>query len=235
MKTNELQSSAFSAVLEAKSDVFSDLVKLSGLRPQSDFQHSSLSGVNFAGSDLSQFNFDYADLRGANWESRSSDPHSLRYSLRGSGVDEVSGSDFEDLLGKVFSKSSWAERFFAFRVLVDNWGENPDTAEVLSRLLSINNGTYLSLCSFVYFTASYLNDNEAKVLCVNMAEYGRSQVNLFRLRKLRRFANQNSKFLESVEKKQRYPDDLTQKELIPLLRNLTSVLETVELRENRDK
>lgn len=226
MKTDELQSSDFSAVLEAKSDVFSDLVKLSGLRPQSDFQHSRLSGVNFADSDLSLFNFDYADLRDANWENRSSDPLSLRYSLRGSGADEVSGSDFEELSGKVFSKSPWAERFFAFRVLVDNWGENPETAEILSRLLSRGSGTYLSLCSFVYFTASYLNDKEAQALCVNMAELGSSQVNIFRLKKLRQSAKQNTKFLESIEKKQRYPDDLTKKELIPLLRSFTIVFET---------
>lgn len=224
MKTNDSQAAAFSLVLESESDVFSDLVELSGLRPQSDFQHSRLSGVNFAGSNLSPFNFDYADLRGAEWKNRSSDPHSLRYSLRGNGADEVRGTDFMDLSAKVLSNSLWAERFYAFRVLVDNWGENPDTAEVLSQLLDMSSGTYLPLCSFVYFTASYLNDGEAKNLCVNMADAGRSQVNIFRLRKLRQAARKNAGFFDSVEIKQRYPNDLTKKELESLRRGLSDII-----------
>jgi hypothetical protein len=234
MKTNASQTSAFSHVLESESDVFSDLVELSGLRPQSDFQHSRLSGVDFAGSNLSLFDFDYADLRGANWANRSSDPHSLRYSLRGDGTDEVCGADFKDLSAKVLSKSLWAERFYAFRILVDNWGENPDTAETLSHLLSMNSGTYLPLCSFVYFTASYLNDSEAKTLCVNMANSGRSQVNIFRLRKLRQSAKQNARFLDSVQMKQRYPNDLTKKELDSLRHGLSNVIETSNFTETHD-
>lgn len=233
MKTNDSQTLQFASVLESESDVFSDLVELSGLRPQSDFQHSRLSGVDFAGSNLSIFNFDYADLRGANWSNLSSEPQSLRYSLRGNGTDEVCGSDFKDLSAKVLSKSSWAERFYAFRLLVDNWGENPDTAEILSQLSYSNSGTYLPLCSFVYFTASYLNDNEAKSWCVNMANAGRSQVNIFRLRKLRQSAKQNARLLDSIEMKRRYPNDLTKKELKALRKGLSNLIESSVFAENQ--
>ncbi|WP_282128444.1 pentapeptide repeat-containing protein [Roseobacter litoralis] len=213
MKTNESQVTAFSTVLGAKSDVFTDLVELSGLRPAIDFQHSRLSGVDFAESDLSGFKFDYADLRGVKWENRSSDPVSLRYSLRGNGADEVRGSDFAALYAKVMSKTSWAERFFAFKILVDNWGENSDTAEVLQELLAKTRETYLPLCSFIYFSASYLDDNEAKTWCVSMANAGSSQANIFRLRKLRQLAKQNAKYFESVELRPRYPNDLTESEI----------------------
>lgn len=232
MKTNDAHSTAFSSVIEAESDVFSDLVELSGLRPQSDFQHSRLAGVDFARSNLSSFNFDYADLRGAEWENRASDPLSLRYSMRGKGTDEVRGDDFTDLSAKVLSKSLWAERFFAFRLLVDNWGENPDTADVLSKLLATNSGTYLPLCSLVYFTASYLDDDKAKAFCNDMANAGRSQVNIFRLRKLRQTVKSNLKFFESVTMRQRYPNDLSEKEIKSIRRGLSELLETTAPNEH---
>jgi len=212
LETDETQVSAFSTVLGAKSDVFTDLVELSGLRPAIDFQHSRLSGVDFAGSDLSGFKFDYADLRGVKWENRSSDPVSLRYSLRGNGADEVRGSDFASLYAKVMSKTLWAERFFAFKLLVDNWGENSDTAEVLQELLEKTRETYLPLCSFIYFSASYLDDNEAMIWCVSMANAGSSQVSIFRLRKLRQLAKQNAKYFEGIKLRSRYPNDLTESE-----------------------
>ena len=220
MKTSESYTVEFSSVMESESDVFSDLVALSGLNPQSDFQHSRLAGVDFGGSDLSKFNFDYADLRGVKWEERLSDPLSLSYSLRGSGTDEVRGSDFADLRTKLLSKSNWAERFFAFLILVDNWGENPDTAGVLSELLENDNGTYLPLCCFVYFTASYLNDAESKSLCVDMANAGRSQINIYRLGKLRRSAFINMEYFDSAVFRQRYPNDLSQTEFKVLIKHV---------------
>lgn len=228
MKTNDAQSTAFSRVIEAESDVFSELVELSGLRPQSDFQHSRLAGVNFAGSNLSQFNFDYADLRGAKWDNRASDPQSLRYSMRGKGTDEVRGDDFNDLSAKVLSRSLWAERFFAFRLLVDNWGENPDTAGVLSKLLATNSGTYLPLCSLVYFTASYLNDDESKAFCNDMANAGRSQLNIFRLKKLRQTVGNNLTYFESVTFKKRYPNDLSENEINSIRHRLAALLEATD-------
>ena len=224
MKTNDVQSTAFSSVIEAESDVFSDLVELSGLRPQSDFQHSRLTGVDFAGSNLSQFNFDYADLRGAKWDNRASDPLSLRYSMRGKGTDEVRGDDFNDLSATVLSKSLWAERFFAFRLLVDNWGENSDTADVLSKLLASSSDTYLPLCSVLYFSASYINDGEAMALCNDMANAGRSQVNIYRLRKLRQAVRENLDYLQRLSLRQRYPNDLSENEINSFRRELSAWL-----------
>ncbi|WFE73306.1 pentapeptide repeat-containing protein [Roseinatronobacter sp. S2] len=232
MKTNDPQHAAFSAVSKSVSDVFSDLVQLSGLRPQFDFQHARLAGVDFAGSNLSEFNFDYADLRGAKWANRLSDPSTLQYSLRGNGTNEVRGTDFKDFSAKVLSKALWAERFFAFQVLVDNWGENPDTVEVLLKLLPTKSGTYLPLCSFVYFSASYLNDNEAKTRCISMANAGGSQVNIYRLRKLRLSASQNAKYFKTVDMKPRYPAGLTAKELKPLLRGLSDMIDSTVRTEN---
>jgi len=211
---------AYSLVSESESDVFSDLVHLSGLRPNHDFRHSRLSGVDFAGSDLSEFNFDYADLRGARWENRFSDPSTLRYSLRGKGTDEVRGTDFDDLSAKVLAQSLWAERFFAFQVLVDNWGENLDTAKVLLDLLHTDNGTYLPLCSFVYFSASYLNDSDTKAWCVDMANAGGSQINLFRLKKLRRYVSEYRRYFGSVDIRPRYPEDLTSNEVKLIVRDV---------------
>lgn len=234
MKTNEPSTSAFSLVLEAETDVFSDLVELSGLRPQSDFQGSRLAGVDFENSDLENFNFDYADLRGALWRNRTSDPDSLRYSLRGHGTDEVRGGDFKDISEKFLSNSLWAERFYAFRILVDNWGENSDTAEVLSRLLQTEAGTYLPLCSYVYFTASYLNDSEAKTLCVDMANAGSSQINIFRLKKLRRLAISNAKHLDSTELNSRYPGDLKKSDLESVQHRLSNTLRTPIQEETPD-
>ena len=212
MKTNDQYSHKFSSVAGAETDVFSALVKLSGLRPESDFQHSRLAGVDFSESDLSEFNLDYADLRGAKWEQRLSDPHSLRFSLRGSGEDEVSGSEFKDLRALVLSKKRlrWAERFFAFRLLVDNWGENEDTLEVLNQLLRQGDGTYLRLCCSVYFSASYQRDTKSKTLCINMANSGRSQVNIFRLKKLRHAASIGQRYFRSIDLRERYPGDLSQ-------------------------
>lgn len=224
MKTNDVQSTAFSSVIEAESDVFSGLVEMSGLRPQRDFQHSRLTGVDFAGSDLSQFNFDYADLRGAKWDNRASDPLSLRYSMRGKGTDEVRGDDFNDLSATVLSKSLWAERFFAFRLLVDNWGENSDTADVLSKLLASSSDTYLPLCSVLYFFASYINDGEAMALCNDMANAGRSQVNIYRLKKLRQAVRENLNYLERLNLTQRYPNDLSDKEINSFKRELSAWL-----------
>lgn len=104
-------------ILEIESDIFSALVEISGLNPQSDFQSARLSGVDFGGSGLSEFNFDYADLRNVYWDNRLSDPASLRYSMRGMGNDEVRGTDFDDLASKLLSKGLWAERFLPLSCL----------------------------------------------------------------------------------------------------------------------
>lgn len=214
MKTNDLLIPNFASVAEAETDVFSTLVQLSGLSPETDFQHSRLSDVDFSESELSGFNFDFADLRRVKWDRRLSDPYSLRFSLRGSGADEVAGSDFKELSAQVHSKKlRWAERFFAFRILVDNWGENPDTAEVLERLFAGDHGTYLPLCCFVYFTASYEGEDAPKNFCVGMANAGGSRLNVFKLKKLRQAYIDSKSYLQRVDLKERHPADLSQDDI----------------------
>jgi hypothetical protein len=224
LKTNDLLIPNFASVTEAEADVFSTLVQLSGLRPETDFQHSRLSEVDFSESDLSGFNFDFADLRRVKWEGRSSDPHSLRFSLRGNGSDEVAGIDFKDLSSQVHSKRlRWAERFFAFQILVDNWGENPDTAEVLLRLFDSDHGTYLPLCCFVYFTGSYRGNDEQMKFCVGMANAGGSRLNVFKLKKLWQAYIDSKSYLQRVDLQKRYPDDLSK----DTVKNLRLVAKTM--------
>ncbi|WP_170508679.1 pentapeptide repeat-containing protein [Ruegeria arenilitoris] len=210
MKKSDRDLESITLVTESESDVFSELVKLSGLLPGSDFQGARLTEVDFAGSDLSEFNFDHADLRRAKWERRKSDPKSLRFALRGAGMHEVAGSDFEALAGQVQSKKSrWAERFFAYQILVDNWGENSDTADVLLHLFKGDNGTYLPLCCFVYFWASYFNDHDSKSFCIGMANAGGSQLNMFKLNRLRTAYVDWKRYLQKITLKERYPGDLS--------------------------
>jgi hypothetical protein len=213
LKTNELTEQNISLVENAENDVFSYLVELSGLRPESDFKHARLAEVDFSGSELASFNFDYADLRRANWSGRVSDPKSFRLSLRGKGTADVRGADFDDIRALVFSKRNWGERLFAFRLLVDNWGENLDTFDVLVSVLENDPGTYLRLCSFVYFSASYANDEKMQNFCIGMANAGRSQLNIFKLGKLRRAVGNYSNYFESINIKERYPGDISMREV----------------------
>lgn len=205
-----------SAVETSDSDIFSELVRVSGLNPETDFQHCRLDGVNFVGSNLSEFNFDYSDLRRTIWGKDTLAPFSMRYSLIGKGADNVVGSDFFDFQTIVLSKSLWAERFFAFQLLVDNWGQTIDTLGVLLQILRLTKETYLPLCSYVYFTASYLNDEKSKKLCVDMANSGRSQTNIYRIRKLNRSADTNMKYFNTFYIKARYPGDLSQENMTEL-------------------
>lgn len=208
MKTNDRYSHAFSVVAENESNVFSDLVKVSGLDPTIDFQEARLGPIDLEGSDLSKFNFDRADLRGAKWEGVLAEPQSANYSLRGSGKDNVSGADFSQVSEICTSQENWGERFLAFKILIDNWGENIETSNVLMRILKEDGGIYLRLCTFVYFCASYNKDAKMKSLCVEMAKAGRSQVNIYRTKKLRKAVRDYSKYFEGVVFKRRYPGDI---------------------------
>lgn len=52
-------------VESSKVSGFSELVRIAGLDPETDFQNSNLKGVDFSNSDLSSFNFRGADLSGS--------------------------------------------------------------------------------------------------------------------------------------------------------------------------
>lgn len=52
-------------VIASQSDRFTDLVRASGLRPESDFRHADLSGADLRGEDLRKFDLSNACLHGA--------------------------------------------------------------------------------------------------------------------------------------------------------------------------
>ncbi len=200
------------AVEQTESNLFSELVSVSGLNPKTDFRYAHLADVNFTGSDLSDFNFDYADLRGATWTDRKSNPSSIRYALRGSGNDQVRGEDFEDIKAIALSRKTWKERFFAFKTLVDNWGVNDDTLNVLTQLVKEQKGTYLRLCSLLYFSASYRNEPDEKKFCEKMAIASNSQTNVFRLGKLRQSIRDQVEYFNRYSLEDRYPNTLSRED-----------------------
>lgn len=75
-------------------------------------------------------------------------------------------------------------------------------------ILSRKKGTYLRLCAFLYFFSSYSGDEKMKSMCQNMASYGRSQVNLFRLRTLRQGVRDYLTYSESLKFEPRFPGDI---------------------------
>ena len=167
-----------------------------------------LRGADFRDADLAQFNFDRADLRNVQWRGRRSDPLSYNHALMGNGTDEVSGVDFVSLRNICQSTANWDEQFYAFKTLVDNWGESKDTSEILIDVLSRKKGTYLPLCAFLYFFSSYSRDEKMMDLCEKMARYGRSQVNLFRLRTLRKGTRDYLAYIRSLKFEPRFPGDI---------------------------
>jgi len=76
MRQNDIE--AFALVMDAQTEVFSELVDLSGLDPSTDFQGVDLSGIDFKESDLREFRFrgsrlDFCDLSSAMTSSRTLD------------------------------------------------------------------------------------------------------------------------------------------------------------------
>ncbi|WP_375173878.1 pentapeptide repeat-containing protein [Pseudooceanicola sp.] len=208
MKTNDNFTGVASKVASSDSDIFSDLVEISGLNPATDFRGARLNGVDLGESHLESFNFDLADLRGANWRGLLTEPSSTTHCLRGNGEDNVSGADFPQLSAVCVSRENWGERFLAFKLIIDNWGENTETADLLVNILKTDKGTYLRLCTFIYFCASYARDEKMMNRCIEMAKAGRSQTNMFRLKTLRKAVRDYSKYFESVNFEKRYPGDI---------------------------
>ncbi len=55
-------------VLEAPTEVFSDLARIAGLDPATAFVGADLQRIDLGGSDLGGFDFSGADLTDARWE-----------------------------------------------------------------------------------------------------------------------------------------------------------------------
>lgn len=172
----------------AETEVFSELVELAGLDPAEDFVESEMQGVDFKGSDLSAFNFSFADLRGATWDDESiSTFRPPEVFLTGYAKDVVSARDFEVLSINALSAKTWGERFQTFAFVVDNFGSTFITLDLLEKVLKKEKGTYGPTCAITYYFANFFRADSVKMYCRIMAEEGNSQGNLGRIQKVRRY------------------------------------------------
>lgn len=208
----------------ADTDVFSELVELAGLEPELDFRSSNLAGVDFQGSALARFDFSFADLRNASWMGRLSDPKSVMFSLRGESNGPVVGADFEVIEETALTSKLWSERFFAFKMLVDNWGENEDTYDVLKRIIKLTDGTYIRVCSFAYFAASYNQDEALMADCINMAHASNSRTNMYKLNKMRRVLPEYVEYFSGIKRESRYPGDINPSMIANIGKGVSEIL-----------
>lgn len=219
MKIYEDYSNKISNISKSKSIIFSDLVSISGLNPETDFIEARLQSVDFEGSNLENFDFREADLRGAKWGGLISAPANISHALRGGGEDNVNGSDFTSLESICISTYNWDEKFLSFKTIVDNWGENIDTAKVLIRIINEDKGTYIKICAFLYFFASYKGDEKTQRRCIEMARAGGSQYNMYRVKPLRKILNNYQEYIKEVGIRSRYPGDIDRETIGIIIRD----------------
>lgn len=196
------------SVSKSDSEVFSDLVRLSNLDPSQDFQGADLRGVDFNASNLEGFNFSTADLRGANWNGSEGTPN-VRGAMLGNGTDALVSRDFHALSQSCFSLPTWGERFSAFAAIIDNFGISDFIIPFVSDALGGSKSAYQRDCSFAYLAGSYIGQGEAMDYCRKMAYYGNSQINMFRIAKVRRYCKEFTDYLLILkEGRQRFPSEV---------------------------
>ena len=188
-------------ILNSRSDIFSDLIRVSGLDPFKDLTDSDLRMVDFRGSDLSEFNLEYADLRGCKWEGVDVEPSHFRFSLRGRASGPIRARDFNKWAERALRSRVWAERFYAFKCIVDNFGENYLTLDLLRDIRKADKSTYMKSVSTLYLAASLYQIKEIQSYCEEMAQGSNSRVNMFRMMKIRRYARELSSVVESLPAK----------------------------------
>ncbi len=215
LNLSEETQSMVKRISEADTDTFSELIRISRLDPASDFTHANLQNVDFRGSDLSKFNFKFADLRGATWDSETSfEPAQYMYALRGRQRDPVSTTDRVEIIECALNARTWGVRFFAFALAVDNFGEVDLTLELLAKIVREDGGKYMKFSSYLYFLASYLNNGEALEYCRTMASASNSYNNMFRFKKLKRLMNELGRYAESTNRTKRYPGEVPVEDIL---------------------
>lgn len=55
-------------LIEAETDVFSELVRAAGLDPHIDLRYGNFDGVDLGGSDIRGFDFTGASMKGVKWD-----------------------------------------------------------------------------------------------------------------------------------------------------------------------
>jgi UDP-3-O-[3-hydroxymyristoyl] N-acetylglucosamine deacetylase len=82
-------------VIFASDGIFSNLVKLANLDPKTDFRFLNLSGVDFGGSDLREFNFTGANLSNSVWRDAQYDSSTI---IEGASLNNSVGIDYSKFL-----------------------------------------------------------------------------------------------------------------------------------------
>lgn len=218
--SDEVQNS-ISRVRKTDTDTFSELVRIGGLNPKEDFKYANLQDVDFTGSNLSEFNFNFADLRGATWEAEEPQiPESFRYALRGRKRDPIRSIDYSAIAERALTANTWRERFLSFALAVDNFGEVDLTLDILQKTLHLDNSKYMKFTSALYFIASYLRHSEALDYCRTMALASNSYTNMYRFKKLSRLLNELRGYLDSTNPKLTYPGIVSSGNVVKLTMKL---------------
>lgn len=197
MKIDEYTENLIGKIAESQEVIFSDIVEVAGLDPQRDFIDANLIGVDFSNSDLSNYNFERADLRRANWKNLTAEPANFQFSMRGKASDPIHATDFEAISKRVISERTWKERFLAFAILVDNFGVNYLTFDLLEEVISKEKTTYMPLCSALYLSASAVSNHELTKYCREMASQENAYSNMFRVRKIRRLSKEFQNYFDA--------------------------------------
>lgn len=213
MLINDPDLAPIQRILNARSDIFSDLIRLSGLDPSTDLIDSDLRMVDFRESNLSDFNLEYADLRGCKWEGVGLEPSHFRFSLRGRANDPIRARDFNKWAERALRSRVWAERFYAFKCIVDNFGENYLTLDLLRDIRRADKSTYMKSVSTLYLSSSLYQIKEIQSYCEEMAQGSNSRVNMFRMMKIRRYARELSSVVDSLPSKSLAPGRFEPREL----------------------
>lgn len=206
---NESEYSSAVRVLSSETDVFSDLVALTDLRPERDFRISDLRDVDFSGSDLSSFDLTRADLRRVRWQTCLRWPSLHRFAMMGKGNSPITANDYERLVDLTTASKLWSERFLSFALIVDNFGESNLVFDVLKKIIMSDSSTYMKVCSYVYFAASFVDHPEGQDYCFALAYEGNAYSNMFRIKKARRISEELKNYVQSLDRDRiRFPGEV---------------------------
>ena len=177
-----------------------------------------MSGVDFEDADLSDFNFERADLRNAKWENCKSFPKDASFALLGRGSAAILATDFERLVKVCTTAPRWSDRFFAFGMITTNFGCTQMVFELLNEVVREDRSTYMRLCSLLYFSGEVLHHREFQMVCEKMAERGNAKINIFQLKKVRRFLEEAVRYFEVTKNRSpKFPNEVELGQLRELL------------------
>ncbi|MFV1492857.1 pentapeptide repeat-containing protein [Phaeobacter sp. JH18-32] len=156
MKVDARSEEAIDAVVTSPEDRFDILVKLSGLNPERDLRAADLSGADFRKSELTDFDFSFANLSGCIWDTKSlKSLKNFRYSLRGSGFPPA-GFDVASCLEAMSVESRWYERLERFDELLRVCGLVDIVLEEFSEKGRFDKSNVFKIFALTLLVAGYL-------------------------------------------------------------------------------